>query len=178
MSEPRHLALEVVKLAGLLVLAVAVQAVLTSHFVLLGVTADLFLILTVLVGITRGSLSGAVFGFAAGILADVIFMDPIGVHGLIFLTTGYLTGRYSEWIPPYSAWAVVAAVACAALGAQFVYGVFQLLTGTGASFLGMVWAQMLPSALVSGLLAAPLYLGLVRIRLIRRLDAPGRPFGR
>lgn len=159
------------RLLALLVLAVALQAILTSRFTLLGVTADLFVMLTVLVGLTRGSLVGAVFGFFAGLLADVVFLDPIGLHAFIYLVTGYAAGRYAEWLPPISAWAVVLATAAATLGSQFAYALFQLLTGGGASFFGMLWVQVLPSALVNGLVAAPLYLGLVRVRLIQRLDA-------
>lgn len=161
----------VARLLGLLVLAVALQAILTSRFTLLGVTADLFVIVTVLVGLTRGSLAGAVFGFVAGLLADMVFLDPIGLHAFIYFLTGYGIGRYAEWLPPISAWAVVAAAAAATLGSQFGYAVFQLLTGGGASFFGMLWVQVLPSALVNGLVAAPLYLGLVRVRLLESLDA-------
>ncbi|NLT35040.1 MAG: rod shape-determining protein MreD [Gaiellales bacterium] len=171
MTDGRRIAAGIARLVGLLVLAVALQAILTSRFTLLGVTADLFVILTVLVGLTRGSLIGGVLGFVAGLLADMVFLDPIGLHALIYLVTGYAIGRYAEWLPPLSAWAVVAAAAAATLGSQFAYAVFQLLTGGGASFFGMLWVQVLPSALVNGLVAAPLYLGLVRLRLIRRLDA-------
>lgn len=177
MSQARHTFLGAARLAGLLVLAVALQAVLVSRFTLLGVTVDLFVILTVLVGLTRGSLMGAVFGFLVGLVADVVFFDPIGLHALIYLGAGYAVGRYAEWLPPFSAWVVVVATAAAALGAQFIYAVFQLLIGGGSAFFGMLWVQVLPSALVNGLVAAPLYLGLVRMRLIHRLDVATRPPG-
>jgi len=170
---PRERLLEVLRLSLLLILAVALQAVLTSRLTVLGVTADVFLMLPVLVGMTRGSLAGAVFGFVSGLLADIIFMDPIGLRALIYLLVGYLSGRYAEWMPPYSAWAVVALTAVATLLGQWVYAVFQFLTGNRAPFFTMVWRQVLPAAVVNGLLVAPLYLGLVRLKLVRRLEPGG-----
>jgi rod shape-determining protein MreD len=172
MRTPRERLLEIIRLGALLLLAIALQAVFTSRFTVLGVTADVFLIFPVLVGMSRGSLVGAVFGFVSGLLADVIFMDPIGLRTLIYLLVGYLSGRYAEWMPPYSAWVVVALTAVATLLGQSTYAIFQFITGNKAPFLSMIWRQVLPAAAVNGLLVAPLYLGLARLKLVSRLE-PG-----
>ena len=55
--------------------AVLLQIVLISHISVLGVTADLFLILTVIVAVCRGSLEGAIFGFFAGLIADIAYFS-------------------------------------------------------------------------------------------------------
>lgn len=173
MNTPRSQVLEILRLGLLLVLGIGLQAVFTSRFTLLGVTADVFLILPVLVGMSRGALVGAVFGFLSGLIADITFMDPIGLRTLIYLLAGYLCGRYAEWMPPYSAWVVVGLAAAATLVGQFTYAVFQFVIGNRAPFLSVMWRQVLPAAVVNGLLAAPLYLGLARLKLMPRLEPGG-----
>ncbi len=172
-NAPRGRLAEMLRLALLLVLGIGLQAVFTSRFTVLGVTADVFLILPVLVGMSRGALVGALFGFISGLVADIVFMDPIGLRMLLYLLAGYLCGLYSEWMPPYSAWVVVLLVAAATLVGQSAYAVFQFITGNRAPFLSMLWRQVLPSAVVNGLLAAPLYLGLARLRLMPRPQPDG-----
>ncbi len=69
------------KVILLMVFAVLLQVVLISHVSVLGVTADLFLILTVIVAVCRGSLEGAIFGFVAGLIADIAYFSPLGREG-------------------------------------------------------------------------------------------------
>jgi rod shape-determining protein MreD len=159
---------EPVRLGLLLLAAVALQAMLTSRVAVLGVGADLFLILTVLVALTRGALSGVVFGFCAGLVADVIFMDPVGMRAFIYLLVGYGVGRYSEELSLKPGWGLIALAASAALLAEVVYGTFQFVMGPHASFFTMMKVQVLPATLVNGLLAAPVYLALVRIGALRQ----------
>ncbi len=49
--------------ALLVVIAVALQVLVVSRVSILGVTADVFLIFTVVVAVGRGSMYGAIFGF-------------------------------------------------------------------------------------------------------------------
>ena len=62
--------------------------------------------------------------------------------------------------------------------AQFVFGLFQYMMGPRAGFLTMVGTQMLPEAVLDGLVTVPLYVFLVRVRLLpaAHLDA-ARPRG-
>ena len=80
------------KVALLIVIAVILQILVISRISVLGVTADLFLVLTVLVGLGAGALQGALFGFFAGVVHDTIFFQPLGVHALIFVLVGYFAG--------------------------------------------------------------------------------------
>jgi rod shape-determining protein MreD len=154
-----------------LVLAVVLQTIVTSQLPILGVTADLFLLLTVLVAIARGAGVGLVFGFAAGLTADIVFLEPVGLRTFIYLLVGYGVGWYAEEFGLQSAWMVVILAGTASLLSQAVYGLFQFITGSAGGLLAMTRLQILPAALVDGLLAAPLYLGLVRLRLLPRPDA-------
>jgi rod shape-determining protein MreD len=169
--------LEYVKLAAMLLLAVALQGVTAAHFSFLGVTADVFVIVVVLVAVATGATKGLVFGFVAGLLADVAFLDPLGVHALMYLLIGYGVGRYVEEFGLASAWVVVLLTAGVSFGSQVFYGVLQVAAGTGGSFLAMMVSQMLPAALLDGLLAAPLYLGFSKVRLLPRSRRAGPMFG-
>jgi rod shape-determining protein MreD len=162
--------LSIVKLGLIIVAAVAIQTALISRLQILGVTADLFLILVVLVGVSRGAVTGMVFGFVAGLIADVVFLDPVGLRTLVYLVAGFAVGRYVEEFGLGSAWGIVLVTAIVSLVSQVVYGLFQFATGPEGALFAMMRSQMLPAAVLDGLVAAPLYLGLVRLRV---LPAPG-----
>lgn len=150
----------------LLVVAVALQTLLVSHVSVLGVTADLFLILTAVVAITRGALDGAVFGFVAGLTADVAFLEPLGIRSLILVLVGYVVGNVAERLGVTSPWAVFLLAVGSSFGAQFVYGLFQFVVGPQAGFLTMVGVQMVPGALLDGLVTLPVYWLLLRLRVL------------
>ncbi|GAB4250632.1 MAG: hypothetical protein Kow00129_11520 [Thermoleophilia bacterium] len=157
------------RLGLLILLGVVLQAVVTSRVIVLGVSADFFLIFTVLVALGKGSVWGALFGFAAGLVADIVYLEPVGLRAFIYVVLGYGVGRYSEEFGVGTAWSVVVVAAVAAFAAQVVYGLFQLTLGQ-ESFFRMVREQMFPAALVDALVAAPVYLVLVRLGL---LEPPG-----
>ncbi len=159
---------EPARLGVLLLLVVALQAVVTSRFSVLGVTADLFVISVVLVSLSYGGFTGVVFGFVAGLLADVVYMDVIGLRALLFLLAGLAVGRFTEYYGSATGWMVVLVVAVTSLLCETAYGVFQFVLGTKVSFFAMLRIQILPAALINGLLSAPLYAGLARIRILPR----------
>jgi rod shape-determining protein MreD len=166
------------KVVLLLVFAVVLQTVLLSHVSVLGVTADLFLIFTVIVAVTRGSLEGAVFGFFAGLAADIAYYQPLGVRALIYVLVGYFVGMFVARFGTANPWSVALVAGVASFLAQFLFGLFQFMMGPRAALLTMIGAQMLPEAVLDGLITAPLYVFLVRVRLLPgvHLDA-ARPRG-
>lgn len=166
-TRPDHLA-TVSRLTLVLLATVALQTVLSARLTVLGVTPDLFIVLAVLVGLDRGSLIGAVFGFAAGLVADLVFLDPVGWRAFVYLLGGYAVGRYSEEIGVVNAWTIVLGTAVVSFASQGLYGLFQFLIGEGLGFFTMVRIQMLPAAALDGLVAAPLSMVLGRLRVIRR----------
>src|SRR5262249_8251137 len=44
----------------------------------------------------RGSITGAVAGFAGGLLVDIATLDTLGVTALLLTVAGYWAGRYGE----------------------------------------------------------------------------------
>jgi rod shape-determining protein MreD len=161
------------RLALLLVVGVILQTVVVSRLTVLGVSADVYLVLVVLVALGNGPLTGVVFGFCAGLLADVLFLEPIGLRTLIYLMAGYAVGRYGEEFGFTGAWSAVLAATVVSLVAGLGYGVMQFVIGPQQGFFTMLRTQVLPQAVFNGLLAAPLYLGLLRLRLVGRAVQTG-----
>jgi rod shape-determining protein MreD len=161
------------KVVLLLAFAVLLQVVLISHVSVLGVTADLFLILTVIVAVCRGSLEGAIFGFAAGIIADIAYFSPLGVRAFIYVLAGYFVGLFVARFGMVKPWSVVLVAGTTSFLAQLIYGVFQYVMGPRSGFFTMIGTQMLPEAVLDALITAPIYVLLVRTRLLpaRHLDA-------
>lgn len=159
-------AVDVFRLLSVLLVAALLQSALVSQLPVLGVTADLFLIMVVLVALGRGSVSGAVFGAAAGLVADIVFMEPLGMRMLLYVAVGYGLGRIGEEIHPDGVLLLALTVALSSILAQTAYGLFQYVTGPEGMFLTMLRLQIVPRALLDGLVAIPVYLLLVRVRAI------------
>jgi len=82
---------------SILVFAAALlQAVIVSSIVLDGGSADLLLLVVVSFGLLRGSVPGAVAGFAGGLVVDLVTLDTLGVTSLVLTLAGFWAGRYGE----------------------------------------------------------------------------------
>lgn len=150
----------------LLVIAIALQTLVVSRISVLGVSADLFLIFTVVVAISKGSLQGAVFGFCAGVVADVAFLQPLGVHALVYVLTGYAVGMVVARFGRISPWGAFLVAGGASLFAQLLHGLFSYVMGPRAGFLTMVATQILPEMVLDALVAVPVYVLLVRVGVL------------
>ena len=69
--------------------AVVVQESAVSQISIFGVSADLTPLVVMSVGLLCGSLTGAVFGFATGLLIDLILVQTLGVTSLLYIVIGY-----------------------------------------------------------------------------------------
>jgi rod shape-determining protein MreD len=150
----------------LFVVAIVLQTMLVSHISVLGVTADLFLIFTVVIGISRGSLDGAIFGFVAGLVADLAFMQPLGIRALTYVLVGYFVGMVVVRFGTVGPWAVFLIALGASFSAQVLYGLLQFVMGPRAGFFTILGVQILPEALLDALVAIPVYVLLIRLRVI------------
>ena len=82
--------------AALVFAAVLFQATVFASFDVLGGTPDVLLLVLLGIALLRGSVTGAVAGFAGGLLLDVVTLDTLGLTALILALTGYWAGRYGE----------------------------------------------------------------------------------
>ena len=165
------------KVLLLFVIAILLQILVVSRVSVLDVTADLFLILTVLVGLGKGSLEGALFGFFAGLVHDTVFFETLGVHSLIFVLVGYFVGMFLTRFQTVNLWAVFILTGVSSFAAQFVFGLFQYAMGPQAGFFTMLGAQMIPGAVFDALIAMPIFVLLVRIRVLPLPRLEHKPAG-
>jgi rod shape-determining protein MreD len=156
----------VVKVVLLVMIAVALQTLLVSHVTVLGVGADLFLIFTVMVAISWGSLAGAVLGFGAGIAADIAYLEPLGMRALVYVLVGYSLGIVAGRLGATSLWSVFLYTVTSSFVAQVLLGAFAYVMGPREGFFTMLGLQMIPGAILDALVAVPIFLLLVKLRVI------------
>jgi rod shape-determining protein MreD len=142
-----------------IVVVLVVQHTLLDAVRLGGAHPDALLLLPVAAGYAAGPERGAVFGFAAGLLADLFLPTPYGLSALVGCLLGYVTGiatrglvRSSWWLPP-----VVAATATAA--GMVAYAILGAVLGQP----GMLRAYLAPAVTVEAPFAALLAIPVLRM---------------
>jgi rod shape-determining protein MreD len=83
----------VLVLSAVLVGAVVVQSAVLAGVRLAGVRPDLLVLAVVAVAMASDATTGAVFGFAAGLVADLLFGLPVGVSALVYTAVGFAVAR-------------------------------------------------------------------------------------
>ncbi len=130
---------------------------------------DVLLVTLVSIALLRGAITGAIVGFAAGLIVDVATLGTLGLTSLLLTLAGYWAGRYGETTGRGRAHAPLVATVAAT--------VFMELGGYGARI--RCWAspsrrarfssRCRPAILWNALLAYPVF-GLVR-RLVGTTSA-------
>ncbi|MDP9365609.1 MAG: rod shape-determining protein MreD [Chloroflexota bacterium] len=144
--------------AVVLLVAALAQAALLPGLGPLGVLPNLVLVLLLVWCALRGSAEGLLWVFGAGVLLDLLALDPIGTNGLALLPVAALAAParrrffHSGMIVPLSL-AMVATVAHAAV----LTGLRALGDGAAPPAAAMAQTVVL-QALLNALLVPPLYL--------------------
>lgn len=161
----------VLRAVPLVLLAAVVQVSVLSGGRVLGAEPDLLLLTVISIALLRGSIAGAVAGFAAGLLVDVMTLGTLGLTSILLTVTGHLAGRYGETTGRGRAYAPSLTA--------FVASVLVSLGGAALNFMlgepvasGEVVRGVLPSALLAAILVLPVH-WLCRIVLGR--SAPEAP---
>jgi rod shape-determining protein MreD len=76
--------------------AAMLQTVIVSSLVVGGGAPDLLLIVVISLGLLRGSVPGAAFGFLGGLIVDLMALDTLGIASLVLTLAGFWAGRYAE----------------------------------------------------------------------------------
>jgi rod shape-determining protein MreD len=144
----------------LLVVAALVQVSIVERIDLAGATPDLVTLVVVSLALLRGAISGAVGGFAAGLLVEAAAGDPLGPHALVLTVVGYACGRIGEQlvtdehpVPP------LVAAFVASLFVAWGVPVVQFLVGASDGGNGVV-VEGLVTALLALVIATPVYLAI------------------
>ena len=86
----------VLRAAVVVFVAAMLQTVIVSSLVVGGGTADVLLVVVVALGLVRGAVPGAVFGFVGGVIVDLVTLDTMGITSLVLTLAGFWAGRYGE----------------------------------------------------------------------------------
>ena len=154
----------------LLLLAVLILQPVVDQVSFAHVHADLFLLFAVGAGLVGGAERGGLWGFAAGLLADLQpVTTPFGLNALVLTLVGFAVGQGSEALVRGPWWLATAVTTAASAAGTLLYVAVALLVGQG----GML-AEVRTVATVVGVVAiADGVLSLPMLPVIRW--AAGRP---
>jgi rod shape-determining protein MreD len=93
-----------VKLALLILVAVVLETTLLTHFDLFDAVPGLCMLCVLAVAFEDGPESGALFGFAMGLVLDLFLITPLGLSALSFALTGYAVGAFQSSIVRSTPW--------------------------------------------------------------------------
>jgi rod shape-determining protein MreD len=150
--------------AGALVFVAALlQAGVVSSTFVFGGAPDLLLVVVVALGLLRGSIAGAVLGFAGGLVVDVLTLDTLGVTSLVLTLAGFWAGRYGETTGRGRALAPLLAVGVITVLAGFFGMVLRYMLGDEVVAHRALVTALIPALVLNLVLAYPVY------RLTRRI---------
>ena len=147
----------VLRLILLAFAAVVIQEAAISQITLFGVSADVMPLVVMSVGLLCGSMTGAVMGFGAGLLVDLLLVQTLGITSLLYLLIGYWSGRVRELRDPSHGLVPVAAGAAATAVAQIGMAMLQFLLGVNAPVSGLLVQQIFVTILINTLISLPVY---------------------
>jgi rod shape-determining protein MreD len=146
-----------VRASGLLFGIVLIQAVIVPPHAVAGGSPDLLLLVVISLGLLRGSVAGAGYGFAGGLLFDLLTLETLGLSSLVLTLAGFWAGRYGETtgrgrrLSP-----LVSAAVITVLAALFAFFLHYLLGDDVVARHALV-TVLLPTLLVNVVLALPVH---------------------
>jgi len=150
----------VLALAAVIAAAVLLESTVLAGFRLGGVRPDLLVVAVVAVAMASGPASGALFGFWAGLVADLLFAPPVGVSALVYTSIGYAVGLVRVYVVSPSAWVHLALAGVASLVSVWSTGlVLRVLELSSWSFV----ARSGPLVALYNLLLTPFVYPVVRL---------------
>jgi rod shape-determining protein MreD len=146
-----------------LFVAAMLQVVIVSSLVIGGGAPDLLLVVVVVLGLLRGSIPGAILGFAGGLIVDVVTLGTLGVSSLVLTLAGFWAGRYAETTGRDRRFASLMAVGTiTVLAAAFGFVLYYLLAVDVVAEHALVTA-LAPAFVLNLLLALPVHALVKRI---------------
>jgi rod shape-determining protein MreD len=150
-----------VRLPPVLLAAVVLHTAVAPQLRVLGVGAEVLLLVAIGAGIAAGPDRGAAVGFGAGLLADCFLQTPFGLSALTYCLVGWAVGAFQTtvlhaagWIPVVTTFVATALGLVLFVGCGAVVGQSQLISGRLPVILGV--------AAVLNALLAPLAVRVMR----------------
>lgn len=86
------------------ILVLALQTTLFNDMRPFGVSLEVMLLVAASSGLARGSEVGAIAGFAAGLMYDLVLATPLGVCAVVFAAVGYVAGLANSFVHEPTWW--------------------------------------------------------------------------
>ncbi|GHU76168.1 hypothetical protein FACS1894188_08290 [Clostridia bacterium] len=141
----------------LIIINLTLQSTILRSVSVFGISPDTQILIIVSYAILRGDMEGAVFGFFAGLIRDMMFCTVIGEYALLGLLTGFLAGkpfrnffRENDFLPLFLAGVLMIMHECG------YYFLTYLLQGE-TDFFYYFHRIILPETAYSVILAIPVY---------------------
>lgn len=166
-------AIRAVIVGVLIVVTIALQVSVFSHFSLDGVVPDLVLLVVIAAALVRGPTYAALLGFIAGLVLDLAppADHTAGRWALAFVIVGYLTGLAKPTGRP-SVLGTVLVVAAGAFIGTSVYALTGMVLGDPGVSMSSV-STVVPLAVGYDVVLTPFVIPLVVV-IFRRLEPAGR----
>lgn len=139
------------------------QVAIVPYMSIFGVVPNMLFLVVVALALVEGPEAGAIAGFAAGLLFDLLGSSVVGPYALVFSVVGYTAGllqanMFAEgWLLP------VTVVFVAGLGAELAHGLILVVLDVGVPFWTALVRIMLPGSLYNTALAVLLFPLLARV---------------
>jgi rod shape-determining protein MreD len=153
--------LDAIKAGVLILFAALLQVSIASTIEVAEGHPDVVLVLVIAIALLRGPVYGAVVGFWAGLVLDVVSLETLGLTSLLLTLVGYFAGRLGDVTTRSSAHPSLVAVALGTIGFAFGSAVVHFMLGSTLSASEFFLGVLLPTLALNMLLAYPLY-GLCR----------------
>lgn len=160
-----------VDLVIFLLMMIIYQSIISRGVEVAGITLDFALIILVYVGLTRGAVFGAIFGFASGLLLDVYTPGLLGLGALLRGILGFLIGNFRNKLFIETLYSKGGMIFIALLWHDLFYYLFATTFQIGATTYILLF-NSLPSALYTAVVGMVIF-GLVQ----KRLTQPGQVTG-
>lgn len=149
--------------------AVILQTTLFARLTFFRVSPDIVLVVVISFALIEGPVTGAVAGFAGGMLRDLLLDAPKGLTGLAYLIVGYAVGSIRPYVASTSLMVPVAGVCAGSLAGTALYVVLAALLGQPTGPMPLVVQEVALTALYNTLLV-PFVYPVVRklLRMYRR----------
>ena len=138
-----------------LVIAALLQVTLLGGIEVFGISPNLFLVFTVVIGFLCGRLQGMVTGMVFGLVYDILVGRFIGTSMFSFLFIGYFSAVFSDRYYAQPSFYIFSLMAAAA---TLIAGVVYLVPNSvvyNASILLTVFRIIIPECIYNGLLIIP-----------------------
>jgi rod shape-determining protein MreD len=136
--------------------AAMLQTVIVTSLVVGGGAPDVLLVVVVCLGLLRGAVTGAVFGFLGGLVVDVVTLDTMGISSLVLTLAGFWAGRYGETTGRDRRYAPVIAVGAITLLAGLFGFVLHYLLGVEVVARQALVTALVPAFVLNVALALPI----------------------